>query len=223
MGTIFYRLIEVVSPSHEGVDRNLTGKQWDERNKGRPLTRAWIETMRHRGGKGVGDQRRVEFSPTTIIIARFFSADLDHGKHGYKPADQETDEIVEKGKDVDDGRCKSGHGAEYGTEVSKKSGKLPSECRPERTWRTRPDPYESVWPEGEGILKRSPAVEATTVFDHLNRVHEGKFEEGQLRTLQRHIKQWRTRNGELKEVMFPQRHEPGHQAQSDFTFMNSLE
>ena len=103
-----------------------------------------------------------------------------------------------------------------------KSGKLPSECRPERTWRTRPDPYESVWPEVEGILKRSPTVEATTVFDHLNRVHEGKFEEGQLRTLQRHIKQWRARNGELKEVMFPQRHEPGHQAQSDFTFMNSL-
>ena len=47
-----------------------------------------------------------------------------------------------------------------------KSGKLPSECRPERTWRTRPDPYESVWPEVEGILKRSPTVEATTVFDH---------------------------------------------------------
>ena len=79
-----------------------------------------------------------------------------------------------------------------------------------------------MWPEVEGILKRSPTVEATTVFDHLNRVHEGKFEEGQLRTLQRHIKQWRARNGELKEVMFPQRHEPGHQAQSDFTFMNSL-
>ena len=66
-----------------------------------------------------GDQRRVEFSPPTIRIARFFRADLDHGKHGYKPADQETDEIAEKGKDVDDGRCKSGHGAEYGTEVSK--------------------------------------------------------------------------------------------------------
>jgi len=103
-----------------------------------------------------------------------------------------------------------------------KSGKLPSECRPERTWRTRPDPYETVWPEVEGILKRSPSVEATTVFDHLNRVHEGKFEEGQLRTLQRRIKQWRACHGELKEVMFPQRHEPGHQAQSDFTFMNSL-
>ncbi len=64
------------------------------------------------------DQRRVEFSTATIRIARFFRADLDHGKHGYRPADQETDEIAEKGKDVDDGRCESRHGAEYGTKVS---------------------------------------------------------------------------------------------------------
>ena len=103
-----------------------------------------------------------------------------------------------------------------------KSGKLPSESRSERTWRTRPNPYESVWPEIEGILKQSPTVEATTIFDHLNRIYEGKFEEGQLRTLQRRLKQWRAHYGELKEVMFPQNHEPGHQAQSDFTFMNSL-
>ena len=103
-----------------------------------------------------------------------------------------------------------------------KSGKLPSESWPERSWRTRPDPYETVWPEVEEILKQSPSVEATAVFDHLNRIHEGNFEEGQVRTLQRRIKQWRARHGELKEVMFPQRHEPGHQAQSDFTFMNVL-
>ncbi len=64
-------------------------------------------------------------------------------------------------------------------------------------------------------------MEATTIFDHLNRIYEGKFEEGQLRTLQRRRKQWRAHYGELKEVMFPQNHEPGHQAQSDFTFMNS--
>ena len=103
-----------------------------------------------------------------------------------------------------------------------KSEKLPSESWPERSWGTRPDPYETVWPEVEEILKRSPSVEATAVFDHLNRIHEGNFEEGQVRTLQRRIKQWRARHGELKEVMFPQRHEPGHQAQSDFTFMNVL-
>ena len=47
-------------------------------------------------------------------------------------------------------------------------------------------------------------------------------QERQVRTLQRRIKQWRARHGEVKEVMFPQRHEPGHQAQSDFTFMNVL-
>ena len=103
-----------------------------------------------------------------------------------------------------------------------KSGKLPSESWPERSWRTRPDPYETVWPEVEEILKRSPSVEETAVFDHLNRIHEGNFEERQVRTLQRRIKQWRARHGELKGVMFPQRHEPGHQAQSDFTFMNVL-
>ena len=79
-----------------------------------------------------------------------------------------------------------------------------------------------MWPEVEEILKRSPSVEETAVFDHLNRIHEGNFEERQVRTLQRRIKQWRARHGELKEVMFPQRHEPGHQAQSDFTFMNVL-
>ena len=54
---------------------------------------------------------------TTIRTARFFRADLDHEKHGYRPVDQETDEIAEEGKDVDDGRSKSGYGAEYGKEI----------------------------------------------------------------------------------------------------------
>ena len=46
-----------------------------------------------------------------------------------------------------------------------KSGKLPSQCQPERYWRTRSDPFESVWPEVEEILKRSPTVEGTAVFE----------------------------------------------------------
>ena len=50
-----------------------------------------------------------------------------------------------------------------------KSGKLPSQCQPERYWRTRPDPFESVWPEVEEILKRSPTVEGTAVFEYLFR------------------------------------------------------
>ena len=103
-----------------------------------------------------------------------------------------------------------------------KSGKLPSQCQPERYWRTRSDPFESVWPEVEEILKRSPTVEATTVFEYLCRQQEGAFQQGQLRTLQRRIKQWKAQHGEAKEVMFPQKYRPGHQAQSDFTFMGRL-
>ena len=103
-----------------------------------------------------------------------------------------------------------------------KSGKLPSQCQPERYWRTRSDPFESVWPEVEEILKRSPTVEATAVFEYLCRQQEGAFQQGQLRTLQRRIKQWKVEHGEAKEVMFPQKYRPGHQAQSDFTFMGRL-
>lgn len=43
-----------------------------------------------------------------------------------------------------------------------------------------------------------------------------------MRTLQRHIASWRARHGPNREVMFPQLHEPGEAAQSDFTYMNSL-
>ncbi len=87
-----------------------------------------------------------------------------------------------------------------------KSGKLPSQCQPERYWRTRSDPFESVWPEVEEILKRSPTVEATAVFEYLCRQQEGAFQQGQLRTLQRRIKQWKAQHGEAKEVMFPQKY-----------------
>ena len=88
--------------------------------------------------------------------------------------------------------------------------------------RTRSDPFESVWTEVKEILKRSPTVEATAVFDHLCRQQAGAFQQGQLRTLQRRIKQWKAEHGEAKEVMFPQKYRPGHQAQSDFTFMGRL-
>ncbi len=103
-----------------------------------------------------------------------------------------------------------------------RAGKLPSESRPERKWRTRPDPFAEVWPQVERILRDSPTAEAKTIFEHLCRQHEGRFQEGQLRTLQRRIKRWRARHGPPREVIFPQRHEPGRQAQSDFTVMDKL-
>ena len=103
-----------------------------------------------------------------------------------------------------------------------KSGEMPSQSRSERRYRTREDVFEEVWPAIEQILKADPSVESRTLFEYLCRENEGRFKEGQLRTLQRRIKVWRAREGPVKEVMFPQKHEPGKQCQSDYTDMGKL-
>jgi hypothetical protein len=103
-----------------------------------------------------------------------------------------------------------------------RQGKLPSESRPERTWRTREDPFEEVWPELSELLTVNPGLEAKTLFGHLQREHPGRFQDGQLRTLQRRVKYWRATEGPPREVYFEQVHEPGKLCQSDFTHMSSL-
>lgn len=103
-----------------------------------------------------------------------------------------------------------------------KSAKLPSEDKPERDWRTRKDPFERVWSEVQQQLDGNPGLEAKTIFEALQRKHPGEFADGQLRTLQRHIKQWRATEGPGREVFFAQRHVPGRLGQSDFTHMNEL-
>jgi len=50
-----------------------------------------------------------------------------------------------------------------------------------------------------------------------------KYQESQLRTLQRRVKVWRAQKGQPREVFFPQLHVPGRQAQSDFTHLSDLE
>lgn len=101
-------------------------------------------------------------------------------------------------------------------------GKLPSETRVEHDWRTRQDPFETVWPEVEEQLRLNPGLQAKTLFEWLQREHPGDFQDGQLRTLQRRIKQWRATEGPAKEVFFSQVHHPGDLCASDFTHMSSL-
>jgi len=43
-------------------------------------------------------------------------------------------------------------------------GRLPSEVAPERTWRTREDPFAEVWPEVHEQLQEAPGLEAKTLF-----------------------------------------------------------
>jgi transposase len=103
------------------------------------------------------------------------------------------------------------------------SAKLPSEIKPIRKHRTRENPFAADWAWIESEMKRDPALQANTLFELLADKYPGRYQEGQLRTLQRHIRSWRASDGPEREVMFPQIHEPGRMAQSDFTLMNELE
>lgn len=102
------------------------------------------------------------------------------------------------------------------------NGKLPSQCRIEHDWRTRKNPFEEEWSDITDKLETNPGLEAKTIFDYLQRQKPGKFQDGQLRTLQRHIKVWRATEGPAKEIYFPQQHFPGQLSASDFTDISSL-
>ena len=104
-------------------------------------------------------------------------------------------------------------------------GLFPSQRHKPHTWRTRKDPFAEVFEselvpllaeDSKGVL------EATTLLAELNRRHPGQFSEGQLRTLQRRVRQWRALSGPDKEVFFPQEHPPGREAAYDFTNCDEL-
>ena len=103
-----------------------------------------------------------------------------------------------------------------------KSGKLPSEERRARDWRTRKDPFEEDWAEIEAMLEQSPGLEATALFEYVQSIHGSKYSDGQLRTFQRRVKRWRATKGPDREIFFPQKHRPGEAAQTDFTWGSSL-
>ncbi len=129
--------------------------------------------------------------------------------------------MLSEQKSLTESACKSGM-SEKTARKYRDLGKLPSELKSEHTWQTRKDPFESDWPEIQELLKSSPKLEALTIFQYLQRQTPGKYQDGQLRTLQRKIKRWRALEGPPKEVVFPQEHHPGRLSQSDFTHMGSL-
>lgn len=100
--------------------------------------------------------------------------------------------------------------------------KLPSQCKEFRIWRTRKDPFEDDWNGVKSKIEVNPGLEAKTLFEWLQREYPGRYSDGQLRTLQRRIKQWRALEGSAKEVYFDQCHSPGQLCESDFTHMNAL-
>lgn len=104
-------------------------------------------------------------------------------------------------------------------------GSLPSATKKAREWRTRRDPFEEVWmAEVVPLLEadHEGKLQAKTVFEVLDKAHPEQFEQGQVRTLQRRIRDWRAVHGPDKEVYFPQEHLPGREAQMDFTHATEL-
>jgi hypothetical protein len=99
---------------------------------------------------------------------------------------------------------------------------LPSQNR-RRYWRSRIDPFAEVWEsEVVPLLQHAPKLMAITLLRKLQDDHPDRFPDGMLRTLQRHIRQWRAVAGPPREVFFPQDHAPGHRGLSDFTAMGEL-
>jgi hypothetical protein len=104
-------------------------------------------------------------------------------------------------------------------------GPLPSQTTTKRDWRTRTDPFAGVWEDViEPLLRRDEdrVLQAPTILELLEQQHPGEFSMGQLRTLQRRIRDWRALHGPDREVFFEQVHPPGREAQIDFTHATEL-
>jgi len=102
------------------------------------------------------------------------------------------------------------------------SNQMPDEIAKPHGWRTRSDPFEASWGEIGGLLENNSGLEAKTILEYLQDKYPGRYQHGQLRTLQRRVKHWRAIEGPAKEVFFPQEHYPGDLSQSDFTHMKPL-
>ena len=99
---------------------------------------------------------------------------------------------------------------------------LPSQMKRPHTWRTRANPFEEDWPWVMEQVERDEALQATTLFALLCERHPERYQPTQVRTLQRHIAQWKALHGKAQEVIFEQQHRPGERGQSDFTHMADL-
>jgi hypothetical protein len=92
----------------------------------------------------------------------------------------------------------------------------------QRHWRTRSDPFASVWDsELVPLLANEPKLTGLTLWEYLDDHYPGDYPYKLLRTLQRRVKHWRATQGPDNPVMFRQTLPPGQQGLSDFTHPRS--
>ena len=102
-----------------------------------------------------------------------------------------------------------------------KSKQLPSEMKAAYQRKT-PTIFNDCWDEIAKMLETSPGLQAKTVMGYLIRKYPDKYKQSQLRSLQRHLHDWRAQYGASQAVIFRQDIKPGKQSQSDYTCMNAL-
>ena len=105
---------------------------------------------------------------------------------------------------------------------------LPSQIeRPERNYRTRPDPLTEFWPEIETLLQGDPKLKPYAILDWLKQKYNPPASEPRVtdsirRTLERRVQSWKLEHGVEQEVKFPQVHHAGDLIAFDFVVMNEL-
>ena len=65
-------------------------------------------------------------------------------------------------------------------------------AKPPRYWRTRKDPFETAWPTIQQWLEVDPDQTGRDLFERLQHQRPGVYPNGELRTLQRRLKEWRS-------------------------------
>jgi hypothetical protein len=94
--------------------------------------------------------------------------------------------LVNTEKDQEMAATKAGMDAKTARKY-RRLGRLPSELAATERWRTWPDLFVEVWEEVEAFYESNAGLEAKTVFEYLQRQNPGRFQDGQLRTLQRRV------------------------------------
>ena len=82
--------------------------------------------------------------------------------------------------------------------------------KPPRDWRTRKDPFALAWPLVRRWLEAEPDRTAKEIFQRLQADQPGAFQDGQLRTLQRRVQEWRTAEARRLVLAQPSGQESAH-------------
>lgn len=102
-----------------------------------------------------------------------------------------------------------------------RSGRLPSEMKRPRDYRTWPDAFAEDWPLVMEMLENAPELEAKALFEWLCERHPGQYDEGQLRSFQRRVANWRALN-QPQTAVLAQVRRPGEVLQTDGIWLTGL-